>query len=187
MPIVNVVSPQKASAAPASAVTGVSPLPFPEGCGNPYMDLVSFMAFYESTIQHMAAERGPEAKGVADLFAVWELRTWVAYQGTDPTTDSPLDRLIISQLCQFQRIETKAQIGVSKPTSVGIESSSNALHTHLSLVASRLYAEVREWVVAYKIELAKKRRQESLTHRKIEDIRKARDRGRAQVFDIIKD
>jgi hypothetical protein len=163
-----------------------APQPFPEGCGNPYVDIPAFSNFFESALQQIAASKGPEAKGVVDLFAVWELRNIVADRLSDPTVESPVDRLILSQLCQFQRVEMKSSITKSGPNKVDpIDSSHENLHTHLLLVSSKLYAQTRELTVSFLAERAKRLNKEGLAARKAEDIRRARELGRKKVNDLL--
>jgi hypothetical protein len=183
----SVLHSMRASAAmsPSSGGTQVqAPLPFPEGCGNPYLDIVSFTYFFESALSQMAAQKGATGKGVVDLFAVWELRNLVSSHLSDPTVDSPVDRLIISQLCQFQKIQMRDNVGQSK-RQAEIDSASEPLLVHLSIVAPRLFKETRELTVGFLTERARKLQKEGLAGRKIEDIRKAREMGRARVRDLL--
>jgi hypothetical protein len=162
------------------------PVLFPEGCGSPYMDLAAFSTFFESALGQMAAAKGPNGKGVVDLFAVWELRRMINERLSDPTVESPVDRLLMSQLCQFQKIEMKNKIGMGlKESAFQVDSASETLHTHLSLISGKLFKETRELAVSFLTERAKRLQKESLANRKAEDIRKARELGRNKVRDLV--
>jgi len=176
-------------AAPSHAADQVflaAPQPFPEGCGSPYVDIPLFSIFFESTLQQMAAQKGPMGKGVVDLFAVWELRNSVAERLSDPTIESPIDRLILSQLCQFQRVNMVAAVERDGPKkAIPVDSAHESLHTHLALVSSKLYKETRELTVSFLTERAQRINKEGLAARKAEDIRRARELGRKKVSDLI--
>jgi len=154
----------------------------PEGCANPYRDVNLFMEFYEDTISEMAVERGPRAKGVADLFAVSELRAAVKDLFPNLQEESPLDRLLMTQLCHYQKISLQNPEGGLRPSA--ITSDDSKLHDHLAIVAARLYRDSRGVVVEALREQTKLRDKLRKLALKRSDIRKAREIGRDLVEDV---
>ena len=157
----------------------------PEGCGNPFLDVGSFLSFYDSSISLMVAKRGLDAKGVTDLFAVAELRKELDAMFPSPSEESALDRLIISQLCQFQKIQTHDVLAKGKGGNpLRIESGDAGLHDHLATVAPKLYKDARKILVEALALKARDKQKDTLLLSKWAEIRKAREHGRAKIEDL---
>src|SRR5690606_3326969 len=103
----------------------------PDDCKSAYPDTGGFLAFFDNSIAMMVAKRGPGAKGAVELFAVSELRSELDARVPNPGTETALDRLIVSQLCQYREIYQ----GENPQAAVGrrliIEASNEGLHDHL--------------------------------------------------------
>jgi hypothetical protein len=158
----------------------------PENCGGAFPDIAGFLTFFDTSLSYMAAKRGATAKGVAELFAVSELRSSLDAKIPNPTGESVMDRLIVSQLCQFRQIylTENPQQGLSGRR-VLIDASNDSLHDHLSKIAPMLYKDARDHAEKVLMEIAKNQRRNELLERKREEIRKARAGGRARVADLI--
>ena len=85
----------------------------PEGCGNPYAEAVRFRDFYDNTLAFMAARRGANAKGIVDLYAVGAIRDEITALFPNYTEESPIDRLVMAQLCQFQKISAQVPMTIA--------------------------------------------------------------------------
>lgn len=157
----------------------------PEGCGNPYQDVAAFLGFYDLTIETIAATRGPHAKGVPELFAVSEIKKALDTLLTNPQEESPLDRLISSQLCNFQKIQTTAKMqGQSKADPVNIKSADAVLHDHLVLLAPKLFRDARKLAVEILAERSKEKQKNGILEQKWAEIHQAREEGRAKIRDL---
>jgi len=172
----------RVGAAVGSGVKNSAPesVVLPNGCGNPYADVPEFISFFESAIQLMAAKRGAEAKGVVDLFSVSEIRSEMRQLFPSLGEESPVDRLIISQLCNYQKIHLLS----ASMTSTKVESSLEKLHDHLAAIAGPMYKDSKKLMLAAVNEMEKNKQAEGLVAAKWSDIRKARQMGRKQVRDL---
>lgn len=159
------------------------PTVFPDGCNNPYKDMNDFTQFFESAIVEIVVDQGAAAKGVGDLFAVSEMRSDMREAFPNLSEENPVDRLIASQLCQFQKFNLqKSPPGKVRPDP--ITSGNRELHKHLLLVGPKLYKDSRKIVMESLAQQAKlKDRVNRLAARRLE-IRKARKMGRELVGDL---
>jgi hypothetical protein len=159
--------------------------PFPDGCGNPYFEPASFLNFYQATLNMMVVKRGPAAPGVAELYAVAELRSELNSIVPNPSEESAIDRLIMTQLCNFRKINTgtKLQANIASKDLM-ILSTSEALHEHLIKLAPKLYKDSRAYVVSVMAARARAREQEDLLASRWGDIRRARENGRSKIRDL---
>lgn len=123
----------------------VSEITMPESCGNPYRESPNFMQFFHSTLLVMAAEKDNSEKGMTDLFAVLALREKMRDMFPSMGEESPLDRLVIAQLCNFHSIELAKRS--SKTFRFIIAPTSKDLHTHLIGIAPRLYQDSRKLMI----------------------------------------
>jgi hypothetical protein len=156
---------------------------FPDSCGKPYQDAGQFIEFYEATLSAMVVERGPRARGVVDLFAVSELRAEMKDLFPNMSEESPIDRLIIAQLCYYQKVRV-SELKPGKAQPVNITSEDAVLHNHLADIAPKMFADAKklmlEGVAAQSRLKARKRR---LAARRA-DIHTARELGRSKVDDL---
>jgi len=157
----------------------------PEGCGNPFQDTAAFREFYEASISYMAARLGPGAKGVVDLWAVNEMRSEMDLAFPNMAEESPLDRLIVAQICTFYKVRLGDPVNKSR-FGVKIESSDAQLHEHLSNVASRLYKDSRNLLIQALAERARHRQKENLIASRMSDVRRAREEGRKKIRDLFR-
>jgi len=155
----------------------------PEGCTTPFPDPGRFIAFFDAAITAMAAKRGADARGVVDLFAVSELRVQMISQFPNLSDESPLDRLIIKQVCQYQKIRNADfKIGMGKVPEVS--SSDDGLHDHLAGVASHLYGDARKLMEEARGERNRMRERAKMMASKAGDISRARSLAREKVKDL---
>lgn len=162
----------------------------PEGCGNPFVENAAFSDFFERAVESMASQGGAQSPGVVDLFAVLELRNAMASGQSDPSAESPIDRLLISQICQFQRIENAAAIGsggAGRQKAQLIPANDPKLHKHLSGIAQKLYRDSRELFVADLAEKARKRARDQADKQKQDEIRRAKIQARSKVRELLEE
>jgi hypothetical protein len=181
--VVGSVLPVLASTTPLVNKAQVALLP--EGCGNPFQDNSAFFAFFDQAIETAAAKRGPAVKGIADLFAVSELKRELDTLMVNPQEESPIDRLINSQLCLFQKVQTSAKMsGNSKTNPLTIPSDDEMLHDHLLALAPKLYRDCRKIMVEVLSERAKERQKQNILQNRWAEVRKARESGREKIQDL---
>jgi len=153
---------------------------FPQGCSNPFAEPRAFLDFYDSTIAKIAVDRGPIANGVAELFAVSELSRDLLVAVPNFSEESPVDRLLKTQLCLFEDIYKRSlKPGVRSARAL---SSSNALlHDHLLKVSSRLFEDSVKLMETIYAERALKASNEGKVRDHLKRIEKARILGRKKV------
>lgn len=155
----------------------------PEGCGNPFMDVHQFMMFYNASISAMVAKRGQTAKHVAELFAVSEMSNEIATLFPNFAEESPIDRLVITQLCNFQKIRAK-QIKPGDLKKAAILSSDVDLHSHLVDVAPHLYRDSRKLILSSLADRSAETKRAQYMASKRDEILKAREAGRQKLRDL---
>lgn len=157
------------------------PTVFPDGCENPYKDMNEFMQFYESAIVELVVDRGGSGKGVSDLFAISEMRSDMRDAFPNLSEENPVDRLIASQLCQFQKFYYRQVPANGKMRSDPITSGNRDLHKHLLLVGPKLYKDSRKIVVESLAQQSKLKDRVNRLAARRQEIRKARKAGRNMV------
>ncbi len=155
----------------------------PGGCGNPFRDAHEFMEFYDAAISSLVAKRGPDARGVTELFAVDEMSSEIRGLFPNYVEESPIDRLVSTQLCQFQKVRA-AQIKPGGSAKVEIISSDIDLQNHLVAVANKLYTDSRKLLVSAFSERAQEQKKAHYLASKKSDILKAREHGHKKIKDI---
>ncbi len=156
---------------------------FPEGCGNPFLDTHQFIQFYNAAISSLVAERGVNAKAADELFAISEISSEMATLFPNFAEESPVDRLIITQLCQFQKVRM-ATVKPGETARAKIISKDEDLHKHLVSVAPRLYRDSRALIKASLADRAVERRRAQFIASKRDDILRAREEGRRKLRDL---
>ncbi|NCN26777.1 hypothetical protein GW915_04310 [bacterium] len=164
------------------AVPGAHPLP--EECENPFVESRPFFEFYEATIASMAVERGAESKGVAELFAVSELAEDLVDLVPNNAEESPIDRLVRSQICHYQEVFEKKRDPRVK-TKVAATSNDSELHDHLSKIAPQLFKDSIKIVESVLMKQAKDDKVREDFRRKMANVKKARRLGRAKIDDSL--
>ncbi len=160
-------------------------LGFPEGCGQAYQEVDRFMDFFESSIASMVVARKSSQVVIGDLFAVSELRKEFRSIFPNYTEESPIDRLIITQACQFQKVRT-SQIRPGALDRAAITSDDRDLHAHWSAIATRLYKDSYDLMKDELKKRAKAKERSEETARQIDEIRKARNLGRSKISELLK-
>jgi len=155
----------------------------PEGCGNPFRDAHEFMTFFDATISSVVAKRGPEARGVGELFAVSEMSNEIRGLFPNFVEESPIDRLVSTQLCNFLKVRA-AQMKPGSNLKATIASADIDLHNHLVAVAPQLYTDSRKLLVSALAERAIELKKAQYMASKKNDILKARENGRKKISDI---
>jgi len=170
-------------AAPSATGPTFENLTFPEGCGKPFQDPALFYDFYNSAINAMAAKSGSEGKGIPDLYAVSELRS--DFQDLFPnfTDESPIDRLVIAQLCLYEKIRAQ-QMKPGAPATTLIQSYDVTLHEHLLAISTQLFTDARKIMVDSLSAQARLRQKNENVRSKWAEIRKAREAGRRKIVDL---
>ncbi len=155
----------------------------PEGCGNPFLDTHLFLQFYNATISSAVAKRGKDSKGISELFAVSEISNEMATLFPNFAEESPVDRLVISQLCQFQKARTP-QVKPGETSKAIIRSSDLDLHAHFVSLAIPLFRDSRKLLVAALADRSAETRRAQYIAAKRDEILKARESGRRKIQDI---
>jgi hypothetical protein len=153
---------------------------FPGGCDNAFAEAKKFRDFFESTISLMAAERGATAKGISDLFATSELSQHLLDLKPAYFEESPVDRLMKSQLCKFEEVY-KAERKPGVESKEALTSNNPLLHDHLAKVSSKLFKDAYRIVEQAAMEKAKEKQQEEMMQGKAKEVDKARKLGREKV------
>lgn len=157
---------------------------FPGGCDALYKDIVDFMEFFESSLVEVVLEKGANAKGVSDLFAVSEMRVAMKDNFPNLSEESPLDRLILTQLCQFEKIRLGLRQKAGNLRPEPLTSGDTQLHDHLLKVAPKLYRDARALLVTALAEQARLRERGKVLAFKRAELRRAREQGRERVDDL---
>ena len=178
--------PLSSFAAVSTLTTGESDA-MPDDCKSPYPDIGGFLAFYENTISMIVAKRGATTKGAAELFAVSELRSEVDARVPNPSGESAIDRLVISQLCQYRDIYAAENPSNGPGKRVIVESKNEGLQEHLVKIAPKLYKDSRDYAQTVFAEIARSRHKNDLIEKKREDIKRARAMGHQRIEDILVD
>lgn len=165
---------------------GESASTLPAGCNNPFREPARFIEFYYSAITNMAAERGARAKGLDDLFAVYHLREMTnenaGFRGGE---ESSIDRLIVTQICHYEKISTQKSFG-SGAKSQSVLASDPGLHDHLAVISKKLLADS---VSLYRMEnekIKKNQSQEDFLNSKRQEIYKAKTIGEEKARRLIR-
>jgi len=154
---------------------------FPEGCGNPFSDSGDFVAFFESAVSQLAAKRGPDGRGVVDLFSVVAIRSELTAGFGRTGQDAVLERLIVGQLCNFQRI------ALLQAKSQSIDSADDRLMEHLVGVAPKLYRDSKAILMTALDERRRLTQKESLLASRAAEVQKARALGQSRVKELLGD
>jgi hypothetical protein len=157
----------------------------PDSCKSPYRDAPTFIEFFNTSITVMAAKKGANAAGVSDLFGVWNLREKMREVFPNLGEESPLDRLIVAQLCLFQKVQIEKYARPGQAPLV-ITATDNDLQTHLSSIAPRLYQDARKLMVEALGVRAKERKQNLNLSRQWDEILKAREKGDEKNRDLLR-
>jgi len=157
---------------------------FPKGCGNPYLDISEMLAFYDLTIETIAAQRGINAKGLSELFAVSEMKKGIDTLIVNPQEESPLDRLIVTQLCHYRSILNKDLQNKDGSDEKIVTSTDSSLQEHLLSISQKLYKDSRILTTEMIAARAKEIQKNGQIEAKWADVKKARDNGRAKVRDL---
>ena len=159
----------------------------PQGCGDLFVDYNAFVNFYDAAISVLAAKRGPTAKGVADLFAVSEIRSEMNSLFPNMSSESPIDQIIEAQICQYEKIWMNKEGAAGGFKKVERPSSSNeALQDHLISIADKLYRDSRKVLVDSLAARARQKQKADFLASKWLDVLRAREAGRAKLGDVLK-
>jgi len=156
---------------------------FPEGCGQAFQETNRFAGFFDSSLNALVAKRGAAARGVPELFAVSEMRNEIISVFPNYAEESPIDRLVISQLCQFQRIRAQ-QLKPGALEQAKITAGDDELHNHLVAVSANLYRDARKIVVVSMAEKMKEQERLRQLMSKRSEILRARQLGREKLQDL---
>ncbi len=157
----------------------------PEGCESAFQDTSRFLSFYESTIASMAARRGPGVDPVVNLFSVSELRAAFQAQFPNLQEESPMDRLLIRQLCTYKQIRNAEFKPGQARTLLQVSSSDAGLHDHLAAISTKLLNDAKQLMLEGIARNAKLKDRAAFTASKLQDIRRARSLGREKVRDLV--
>ena len=163
----------------------LSEVTLPDSCKSPYRDSPSFIEFFNTTIYVMAAKKGSSSDGVVDLFGVWSLREKMREIFPNLGEESPLDRLIVAQLCLFEKVQFEKY---SRPgqSPLVISPADGDLHTHLLSIAPRLYQDSRKLMVDALAVRAKEQKQNLSLSRQWDEILRAREKGEEKNRDLLR-
>jgi hypothetical protein len=163
----------------------VSRQSMPESCDSPYKDVSGFNVFFDSAIFVIASEKGADEKGVSDLFAVSELQKKMHELFPNVAEESPIDRLVVAQLCKFREIYKSKNTG--QPDSyVVIGSDDPLLQRHLLKIGTQLFIDSREIMVTALAAHARTEANRARIHLTIDRVETARARGRNKLDGLFK-
>jgi len=156
-------------------------LSFPAGCSKALQDLSLFEAFFEQSLDQLSITKGPYNGQLIKLHAFNYLRKDLAERYRSMKTESPVDRLLLRQLCHFESIWNKSN---NSPQNK-ILSNEKLLHKHLLSIASDLYVDTQQ---VYRNLLSKKEKlaaHKRFLRSKKDDIQLAKSLGK-EKFDRFK-
>ncbi|HVJ66106.1 MAG TPA: hypothetical protein VM901_12685 [Bdellovibrionota bacterium] len=157
----------------------------PDGCNNPFRETAKFIDFYETSIVTMAAERGARAKGVESLFAIDSLRDRInEISNRSGGEESAVDRLIVTQLCHYEKIATQKNVGAGAKA-LQIFAKTPELHDHLAAIAPKLLGDTVALYKAQQRAMRDTKNQENFVISRQNEIRRAKDLGEAKVRQLI--
>lgn len=154
----------------------LSDITLPDSCKSPYRDAPLFIEFFNTSLYVMAAKKGASGTGVADLFGVLSLREKMRELFPNMGEDNPLDRLIVAQLCLFEKVQV-AKYSRPGQAPLVIAPSDGDLHAHLVSIAARLYEDSRKLMIEALAVRAKEQKQNLNLSRQWGEILKAREKG----------
>jgi len=155
----------------------------PEGCGNPYAETIKFREFYDNALAYIAAQRGAQSKGVIDLFAVSAIRDEITALFPNYSEESPVDRLIMAQLCQYQKIAAQMMNLKDKP--LQILASNIQLQDHLILVSKKMYLDAKALLLEAAADLKKREREDASVKVRFTQVLRAREESRNRVQGLL--
>lgn len=157
----------------------------PDGCNNPFRESIKFIDFFETAIVTMAAERGANGRGVENLFAVDHLRDLINEEANRKGgEESAIDRLIVTQLCHYEKIATQKNLaGGAK--ALQIFAKSPELHDHLAGISKKLLADGVSLYQSQQKALKAAKNQEDFVLSRQREIRKAKNMGEDKVRQLI--
>lgn len=166
--------------------TRAQEITLPETCKSPYREAPNFLEFFNTSIYVIAAQQGAGTSGVADLFAVEGLREYLREIFPSMGEESPLDRLIVAQLCLFEKVQIEKR---SRPgtTRIVISPMDKDLQEHLLAIAPRLYQDSRTLMIEALAFRAREKKQNLNLERQWGEVRKARKIGFDKIKDLVKD
>lgn len=164
--------------------TRAKEITLPETCKSPYREAPNFLEFFNTSLYVMAAQRGANSQGIVELFAVEKLRDHLREVYPTLGEESPLDRLITAQLCQFEKIRLAKQLQTT-PTRIVIAPTDADLQEHLISIAPRLYKDARSIVVEAMAQRAKDEKKDNDIVRQWNEVKKARRLGVEKVSDLV--
>ncbi len=157
----------------------------PDGCNNPFRESLKFIEFFETSIVTMAAERSATARGVQNLFAVEHLRDLINEEANRRGgEESAMDRLIVTQLCHYEKIATQKNVG-GGAKALQIQAKSPELHDHLAAISQKLLSDGVELYRAQQKALREAKSQENFVISREKEIRKAKNLGEDKVRQLI--
>lgn len=157
---------------------------FPEGCNTAFQEVSRFVEFFEASASMLVAKRGPQSRGAIDLFTVLGLRDELAEMGVNYSVESPVDRLVIAQLCQYQKIRVQQRTLGGKM--LVIEPGEEALMDHLAAVSGKLLADAKAIVLEFKQNQGQEKERNRFLASKRSEIEEARAAGRRKAQSLIR-
>jgi hypothetical protein len=158
----------------------------PETCKSPYREAPNFLEFFKTSIYVLAAQKGAGHAGVADLFAVESMREKMREIYPSSGEEGPMDRLIVAQLCLFEKVQTGRLARPGAPRIV-VAPHDKDLQEHLLAIAPRLYQDARTLMIEALAQRAKERKLDLNIERQWDEVRKARRMGTEKIKDLLKD
>jgi hypothetical protein len=159
----------------------------PTTCETPFRETGAYFQFFTSAISILAAQKGPDANGVPELFAVAELRNKMQELFPNLGEESPIDRLVVAQLCQYRAIKDKESPSKQPFSQTPVETSDSKLHDHLQGISTRLYSDARLLMVQALAARARLDTQDELLQGRWDRVRRARQLGNSKVSDLFRD
>lgn len=155
----------------------------PETCKSPYKESAKFIEFYQAALYVMAGKADVAETALVNLFAVKAMRQKMRDLFPTMPEESPLDRLIVAQLCQFERFE------ISRRSTVGqrvvILPTSPELHRHLSAISVRLFEDSRKLIVEALAAKARERRETIDLERHWDRVQRVEAQGQDKVKSLL--
>jgi len=164
----------------------ISDITLPDSCKSPYRDAPNFIEFFNTTLYVMAARKGSGASGIAELFGVLSLREKMRELFPNLGEESPLDRLIVAQLCLFEKVQVEKRARPGQAPLVILPTDSE-VQTHLAAIAPRLYQDARTLMVEALAVRAREKKQNLNLTRQWDEIQEARAKGQEKNKELFKD
>lgn len=161
----------------------ISEMVLPETCESPYKESPRYIEFFRATIYVMATKEDYPKQGVTDLFAVQAMREKMRDLFPTMTEESPIDRLIMAQICEYDRFEKSRRS--SPKQRVIVPPISQGLHQHFLAISGPLYEDSRKLMIEALAAKARQERNVVDLERQWDRVKQAQSQGENKVRNLL--